>query len=110
MSNTFQIKRRTSGSADAPSHLENGELAYNEVGDTLYYGASGGDIRAIGGSGAFVDLTSNQTINAQKTFSGFVDLGTSAMTVTQTLSDSSNAIATTEFVHRIAANLDGGGF
>ena len=56
MSNIVRIKRRTSGSAGAPSSLENAELAFNEVDNTLYYGegtgGSGGSassILAIGG-------------------------------------------------------------
>ena len=36
MSNIIRIKRRTSGSAGAPSTLENAELAFNEVGEVLY--------------------------------------------------------------------------
>jgi hypothetical protein len=110
LQNLIQIKRRIFGSAGAPSSLENGELAYNEIDNTLYYGASGGEIRKIAGSGAYVDLNTNQTIEAEKTFVGFIDLGNSAMTITPSLSDSSNLIANTEFVHRIASNLDGGGF
>jgi hypothetical protein len=76
MSNTIRIKRRTSGSAGAPSTLENAELAFNEVSSVLYYGVgtggSGGSatsIIPIAGNGAFVDLSSNQTIGGTKTFS-----------------------------------------
>jgi len=79
MANTLRIKRRTSGSADAPSSLENAELAFNEVGDVLYYGkgtgGSGGaatSVIPIAGSGAFVTLTSDQTISGNKTFTGSV--------------------------------------
>lgn len=35
---TILIKRRRNGSTGKPSTLRNGELAYNEVGDVLYYG------------------------------------------------------------------------
>ena len=78
MANTLRIRRRTSGAAGAPSVLENAELAFNEVDDTLYYGegtsgANGtGTALAIAGPGAFVTLTSNQTITGDKTFSGTV--------------------------------------
>lgn len=79
MANTLRIKRRTSGTTDAPSSLENAELAFNEVGDVLYYGkgtnGSGGSattVIPIGGSGAFATLTSNQTISGNKTFTGTV--------------------------------------
>ena len=49
MSNTIRIKRRASGSSGAPSSLKNGELAFNEVDNTLYYGkgtTGGGDTAA----------------------------------------------------------------
>ena len=67
MPNTVRIKRRTSGSAGAPSTLENAELAFNEVDNTLYYGEGTGgaggaasSILAIGGDGAFVNKTGAQ--------------------------------------------------
>ena len=79
MSNIIRIKRRTSGSAGAPSTLENAELAFNEVGEVLYYGqgtgGSGGSattIIPIAGSGAFMDLSSNQTVGGTKTFSNAI--------------------------------------
>jgi hypothetical protein len=109
MANIFQIKRRTSGQSGAPAALQNGELAYNEVNDTLYYGAADG-IRAIGGSGSYVTLGSNQTVDAAKTFSGSVDLGSAAVTVTQARTDSTLAVANTEFVQDVASLLDGGSF
>lgn len=67
--NTILIKRRTSGAAGGPASLSGGELAFNEVNSTLYYGSNSGVI-AIAGSGAFVDRTSNQTISGDKTFFG----------------------------------------
>ena len=79
MANTLRIKRRSSGAAGAPSTLENAELAFNEVDDTLYYGEGTGGVDgsattvlAIGGSGAFATLTSEQTISGNKTFSGVI--------------------------------------
>ena len=80
MANTIRIKRRTGGSAGAPSSLKNAELAYNEVEDILYYGkgADGnGDattIPAIGGPGFVVNLAGTQTITGAKTFTGTVNL------------------------------------
>jgi hypothetical protein len=87
MANTVRIKRRLSGSPDAPSTLANGELAYNEVSDTLYYG-SGSDggqainVIPIGGQGAYFNLSaiagnevySNTVFTSgyQVTFSGTV--------------------------------------
>jgi len=77
MSNSIRIKRRASGSSGAPSSLKNGELAFNEVDDILYYGkgtSGGGDtaatIVAIGGEGNFAE-TSDIPTNAD-----FVDLTT----------------------------------
>lgn len=77
MSNTIRIKRRAAGgSAGAPSSLENAELAFNEQDYTLYYGygtgGAGGtatNVIPIAGKGAYVDLSSNQTIGGTKTFS-----------------------------------------
>lgn len=76
MANTIRIKRRTAGSPGAPATLENAELAFNEVGVVLYYGKGTGgaggtasEVIPIGGSGAFCDLSSNQTIAGTKTFS-----------------------------------------
>lgn len=81
MASTLRIKRRSSGAAGAPASLANAELAFNEVDDTLYYGKGTGGaagtattIEAIGGKGAFVNLTGNQTISGNKTFTGTVDL------------------------------------
>lgn len=83
MANTIRIKRRASGAAGAPSSLANAELAFNEIDDTLYYGkGTGGEggsattVEAIGGSGAFVSLSGNQTISGNKTFTGTVVLPT----------------------------------
>ena len=95
MSNTLRIKRRASGSAGAPSSLENAELAFNEVDNTLYYGegtggagGSASTILAIAGDGAFVNKTGTQTISGDKTFTGGFDISgasVSGFTVTQNL-------------------------
>lgn len=94
MSNVIRIKRRAAGgSAGAPSSLANAELAYNESdagNGILYYGygtgGAGGtatQVVAIGGDGAFVNLTGNQTISGNKTFTGTVSLTTvSGLTTT----------------------------
>ncbi len=95
MPNTVRIKRRTSGSAGAPSSLENAELAFNEVDNTLYYGegtggagGSASSVLAIAGDGAFVNKTGTQTISGNKTFTGSFDISSasvSGFTVTQNL-------------------------
>lgn len=85
MANTIRIKRRASGgSTGAPASLENAELAYNESdagNGVLYYGygtgGAGGSatsVVAIGGDGAFVNLTGTQTISGNKTFTGSLTL------------------------------------
>lgn len=79
MANTIRIKRRASGNSGGPTSLQNAELAFNEVDDTLYYGkGTGGEggsastIEAIAGKGTFVDKTSAQTISGAKTFSSTI--------------------------------------
>jgi hypothetical protein len=80
MANTIRIKRRAaSGGAGAPSTLENAELAFNESSNILYYGTgtggSGGSatsVIAIAGNGAFVDLSTTQTVGGTKTFSNTI--------------------------------------
>jgi len=111
MANTIRIKRRATGAVGAPTALANAELAFNEVDNTLYYGKGTGGaagtattVDAIGGSGAFVNLTGVQTISGAKTlsanntFSGdntFTGINTFP---TQTLSDNSTRAATTAFI------------
>lgn len=77
MSNTIRIKRRASGASGAPASLENAEIAFNEVDDVLYYGKGSGGVggtattvEAIGGKGAVLMLTGDQTIAGNKTVSG----------------------------------------
>lgn len=80
MANTIRIKRRANGGgAGAPSSLANAELAFNEQTNILYYGTGTGgaggtatSVIAIGGNGAFVDTSSNQTIAGTKTFSSTI--------------------------------------
>lgn len=90
MANTLRIKRRASGgSAGAPASLANAELAYNESdagNGILYYGygtgGAGGSatsVVAIGGDGAFVNLTGTQTISGNKTFTGTLDFSSATI-------------------------------
>lgn len=75
MANTIQFKRRISGLAGAPPALKSGEVAHNEVDDTLYMGkgddgtGNATSVIPLAGAGAFVDLTSPQSIAGAKTFS-----------------------------------------
>ena len=106
MANTIRIKRRASGgAAGAPSSLENAELAYNEADDVLYYGKGSGGaggtattIEAIAGLGAYVGLSGTQTITGNKTFSGTLDLGSSAIATTKSAGNNSTSVATTAYV------------
>lgn len=75
MANTIQLKRRASGVAGAPAALKSGELAHNEVDDTLYVGkgddGSGNatSIVPMAGVGGFLALIGTQTVGGSKTFS-----------------------------------------
>lgn len=91
MANKIRIKRRASGAAGAPASLENAELAFNEVDDVLYYGEGTGGVDgtattviAIGGSGAFVTLSSDQTITGNKTVNGNVVINGTTSVATPT--------------------------
>jgi hypothetical protein len=111
MANTIRIKRRATGDSGAPSSLENAELAFNEVDNTLYYGKGTGgaggtatSVIAIGGDGSFVNLTGSQTISGNKTFSGTLVLGSSATATTKTAGDNSTSVATTAYVDTAVLN------
>lgn len=73
MANTIRIKRRITGSTGAPASLAVGELAYNEMDNTLYIGMHNNgtpQVVPVAGLGEFVRLSNvNQTINGIKTFS-----------------------------------------
>jgi len=75
MANTIQLKRRVSGVAGAPAVLKSGELAHNEVDNTVYVGkgddGSGNatSIVPVAGSGGFLALVGTQTVSGAKTFS-----------------------------------------
>jgi hypothetical protein len=98
VSNTIRIKRRAAGgSTGAPASLENAELAYNESdagNGILYYGYGTGGVGgsatsvvAIGGDGAFVNLTGAQTISGNKTFTGTVNLSGATLSGNTTFSN-----------------------
>ena len=70
MATSVRIKRRdATGSAGAPSSLLNGELAYNENDNILYYGfgvstgTTAASIKAIGGEGGYFSTNANQQAN-----------------------------------------------
>jgi hypothetical protein len=106
MANTIRIKRRASGDVGAPVALANAELAFNEVDMILYYGKGTTEntattIEAIGGPGAFVTRTSEQTISGNKIHTGSLTI------VTQVASDNSTLAATTAYVKSQPAPNDG---
>jgi phage-related tail fiber protein len=99
MANAIRIKRRASGNAGAPSSLQNAELAFNEVDDVLYYGKGTGGaggtattVEAIGGKGAFVAATGNQSVSGVKTFNS------SPLVPTAATSSNDTTAASTAFV------------
>jgi hypothetical protein len=99
MPNIVRIKRRATGSPGAPTSLANAELAFNEVDNVLYYGkGTGGEggtattVDAIAGSGAFLTLSTAQTISGNKTFTGDI------IVPTQATSDNSTKAASTAYV------------
>jgi len=113
MSNIIRIKRSTS--SNAPTSLQNAELAYSEASNKLYIGVGTGgaggsatSIIAIGGTGAFLDLTTaastyaplasptftgTVTIPAGASISGYLTSATAASTY-QTISGMSSYLTT----------------
>lgn len=104
MANVIRVKRRNSGTSDAPASLFNGELAVNEVGGSgasiMWYGygdAGAGvasSIVAIAGPGAFGGLTNTQEWEGDNTFTGETILdgvvsgtGLNDLLITYTLND-----------------------
>lgn len=75
-SNVIKLKRRKTGNSGAPASLKEGEIAFNEVDQTLYYGSgddgNGNAVNIISIGGGFTTLlkgASAQTINTSTTAS-----------------------------------------
>lgn len=96
MANVIRIKRSTGSSA--PTTLANAELAFAEGAASgagvLYYGTGTGgaggsatSIIAIGGAGAYVALTGDQTISGTKTVTGTLALGSATLSGNATFSN-----------------------
>lgn len=109
MSTINRIRRRITGNPGAPLDIAHGELAFNEVDQTLYYGSGkiaasdkANSAIAIGGVGTFVALTGDQTIAGDKTFTGIVSVPTPP-----TADDSTRAANTTWVQAKV---IDGGNF
>lgn len=115
MSNTIRIKRRAAaGGAGAPSSLANAELAFNEASNILYYGTgtggSGGSatsVIAIAGNGAFVDLSTSQTIAGTKTFSNTIVGSISGNAATATAWATPRNLSLTGDATATLSNVDG---
>jgi hypothetical protein len=64
-SRTILIKRRLSGTSGPPSTLKNGELAFNEVDQVLYYGKgnnNGSAINIIPIAGNYTSIFKDATV------------------------------------------------
>ena len=117
MSNTIRIKRRANGGgAGAPATLANAELAFNEQTNVLYYGTGTGgaggsatSIIAIAGNGAFMDLTSNQTIAGTKTFSSTISGSIDGNAGTATKWATARDLSLTGDATATLASVDGSG-
>ena len=125
MSNTVRIKRSTS--TDAPTSLQNAELAYSESADKLYIGVGTGGaggsattILPIGGAGTFLTKTlASSTYQTQAAMSGYLtsssltpyallaspSLSGTPTTPTATAGTNTTQIASTAFVATAVANL-----
>lgn len=91
----IRIKRSTGSSAPSSSDLANAELAFAEGNDILYYGegtsgSNAASVIKVGGSGAFCDLTTAQTIGGNKTFGDNV-----TVTGNLTVNGTTTTVATT---------------
>lgn len=115
MANTIRIKRRaTGGGVGAPATLANAELAFNEQTNVMYYGTGTGgaggsatSIIPVAGNGAFVDLTTAQTVAGSKTFSSTITGAVSGNAGTATALATGRTIAITGDVGYTSPAFDG---
>lgn len=105
----IQIKRRAAGgAAGSPATLKSGELAWNNVDQTLYIGAGDNgsgvatSILAVGGYLKYVELGGAQTIAGIKTFSS------SPLVPTPATNDDSLKAANTAWVRDIIEGFGAG--
>jgi hypothetical protein len=117
MANTIRIKRRANGGgAGAPTTLANAEMAFNEQTNVLYYGTGTGGVGGsatsiipIAGSGSFVDLTTDQTIGGNKTFSNTITGSITGNSGTATTLATGRTIAITGDLAYTSPSFDGSG-
>ena len=93
MYNFIQIKRRLLGqniNGGVPG-LSSGELAYNENSNELYFGHTNGTV-TIAGSGSYLKLDGNQTVNGNKTFNGLTTLSSTTFSASSLINAGGNKI------------------
>jgi len=85
MANTIKIKRNTTDS-DAPttSNIAQGEIAFTEATQILFYRDASDNIRKIGGEGAFLRSDTNDTFNGNLTITGNLDVQGTTTTIDST--------------------------
>ena len=85
MANTIKIKRNTSDS-DAPttSNIAQGELAFTEATQILFYRDNSDNIRKIGGEGAFLRSDTDDTMSGNLTVTGNLTIEGTTTTVDST--------------------------
>lgn len=104
MATPIRVRRRWTGTNDAPASLLSAELAYNGLTDTLYigYGDDGSgnatSVKALAGFGAALMLSSDQVVSGIKTFNS------SPLLPTPSTGDNSTKAATTAFVAAAVAS------
>ena len=109
----LSIKRIVSDASD-PVSWAHGEIIYNEVSDTFYYGKdpSTSQITKIGGTGFFLTTYSSQTVTSNVVMSGAQQDFTSASLSadTQPITAIGNYVANLDHVREVLSFLDGGNF
>lgn len=88
MANVIRIKRRTSGATGAPASLKSGELAYNNMDNTIYagFGDDGGgnatSVKPVGGEGTFAKLDSPALTGTPSAPTAAVDTSSTVLATT----------------------------
>ena len=114
----LRIKRSTTSAAPNSSDLANAELAFAEGDQTLYYGlgtsgTNASQVIKIGGKGAYVDLSSSQTVAGDKVFSDNLtiqgDLTVSGTTTTVNTTNTTVSDPVMELNSGVSANAGDSG-
>ena len=114
----LRIKRSTTSAAPNNTDLANAELAFAEGDQTLYYGlgtsgSNAAQVIKIGGKGAYVDLSSSQTVAGDKVFSDNLtiqgDLTVSGTTTTVNTTNTTVSDPVMELNSGVSANAGDSG-